>query len=221
MLKADDVAQYFCLKHLQAEQVEGIHSVALQKLLYYAQGYYSAIYNEPLFAEELKAWDHGPVVPAVWNRYKHQPQVRPTVDRDAFDDWPEEKTAFLDQVFQSYGQFNSFKLESMSHTEQPWLTHYKKDSNTISVESLAHYFEDYVTPTSDSPIGYDFVIPEIKQVDIAGRRLYLRVYDGEQGGFVADLPECPGCMSQGRTKAEARKNVLLAYEDWVRAETIA
>ena len=32
-------------------------------------------------------------------------------------------------------------------------------------------------------------------------------YDLEYQGFIADCPTLPGCMSQGKTKAEALKNI--------------
>jgi predicted RNase H-like HicB family nuclease len=33
------------------------------------------------------------------------------------------------------------------------------------------------------------------------------IYDEEYGGYVADVPELPGCMSQGKTVEEATSNV--------------
>jgi len=33
------------------------------------------------------------------------------------------------------------------------------------------------------------------------------IYDDEYGGYVADVPELPGCMSQGKTIENALKNV--------------
>lgn len=38
----------------------------LQKLLYYAQGWYMANFNERLFDEEIEAWRHGPVVRSIY-----------------------------------------------------------------------------------------------------------------------------------------------------------
>ncbi len=220
MLSAYDVAQYFCLKHLQAGDTQGLHSIALQKLLYYAQGYYLAQFGEPLFDEPIEAWQHGPVVVDVWRRYKGQRNIMPSVDFDAFDDWPDSCTAFLDQVFTEYGQFNSFKLEHMSHAERPWLDHYL-NKGLIPAEELASYFEDYVSEDPTSPTGYRFIVPQVKQIELNGRKRTLRIYEGELGGFVADLPEFPGCMSQGKTQTEAHQNVLLAYKDWANGEAVS
>jgi len=33
---------------------------------------------------------------------------------------------------------------------------------------------------------------------------------GEDGWFVAEVPSLPGCISQGRTRAEARRNIRAA-----------
>jgi predicted RNase H-like HicB family nuclease len=33
------------------------------------------------------------------------------------------------------------------------------------------------------------------------------IFDPEYGGYVADVPELPGCMSQGKTIEQALKNV--------------
>ena len=52
------------------------------------------------------------------------------------------------------------------------------------------------------------------------------VFDPEYKGYVADVPELPGCMSQGKTIEQALKNVreaILLYLEttprWKRAVT--
>ncbi|MDB9308928.1 DUF4065 domain-containing protein [Aphanizomenon sp. CS-733/32] len=37
-----------------------------QKLLYYAQSLHLAMYDEPLFPEEIQAWRYGPVCPPAY-----------------------------------------------------------------------------------------------------------------------------------------------------------
>ena len=41
----------------------------------------------------------------------------------------------------------------------------------------------------------------------------LAVEDG--GGFIATVPDLPGCMSDGETPAEAIENVMDAIEEWL------
>lgn len=44
----------------------------LQKLLYYVQGFHIAVFNRPLFNEDIEAWMYGPVVPAVYEYYQER-----------------------------------------------------------------------------------------------------------------------------------------------------
>ena len=39
--------------------------------------------------------------------------------------------------------------------------------------------------------------------------------DVEDGGWVAEVPSLPGCVSQGATKEEALVNVRDAIETWI------
>lgn len=41
-------------------------------------------------------------------------------------------------------------------------------------------------------------------------------YDLEYKGFVADCPSLPGCMSQGKTKPEALKNIKDAIKGYLK-----
>jgi len=40
------------------------------------------------------------------------------------------------------------------------------------------------------------------------------LYPGEDGYWVAECPSLPGCISQGKTKAEARANIREANEGY-------
>lgn len=41
--------------------------------------------------------------------------------------------------------------------------------------------------------------------------------EAEGGGFVAVVPDLPGCMSDGETAEQALANVLDAIETWIEA----
>jgi predicted RNase H-like HicB family nuclease len=43
-------------------------------------------------------------------------------------------------------------------------------------------------------------------------------YDPEYEGYVVDVPELPGCMSQGKTIDEALKNIKDAIKGWLEVE---
>lgn len=43
-------------------------------------------------------------------------------------------------------------------------------------------------------------------------------YDAEYSGYVVDVPELPGCMSQGKTLDEAMNNIKDAIKGWIHVE---
>jgi len=43
-------------------------------------------------------------------------------------------------------------------------------------------------------------------------------YDSEYNGYVADVPELPGCMSQGKTLDEAIENIKDAIKGYLYVE---
>ena len=69
MASAHDVAKYF-LSLIDEDAGDTISNLKLQKLVYYAQGFHLALFDRPLFNEEVKAWMHGPVVPDLYHEYK-------------------------------------------------------------------------------------------------------------------------------------------------------
>jgi predicted RNase H-like HicB family nuclease len=43
------------------------------------------------------------------------------------------------------------------------------------------------------------------------------VHDAEEGGFWAEVPALPGCVTQGESEDEIRTNLLEAVELWFEA----
>lgn len=41
------------------------------------------------------------------------------------------------------------------------------------------------------------------------------IYSGDDGYWVAECPSLPGCVSQGKTKADAIANIREAIEGWI------
>ena len=46
-------------------------------------------------------------------------------------------------------------------------------------------------------------------------KLKAIVHDAEEGGYWAEVPALPGCVTQGETLVEVRKNVKEAIELWL------
>ena len=128
-----------------SEDVGGISNLKLQKLLYYAQGVYLAIKGIPLFEEPIYAWQHGPVVPCVYEQYNLFGAAPIDFDEDfdirsiSLDD-----VKILEEVFEIFGQYSAWKLRDMTHEEQPYQS--TAILSAIPSEKIKeHFIEKWVT----------------------------------------------------------------------------
>jgi predicted RNase H-like HicB family nuclease len=46
----------------------------------------------------------------------------------------------------------------------------------------------------------------------------VRIYEAEEGGFWAEVPALPGCVSQGETRDEVIANIREAINGWLDAD---
>jgi uncharacterized phage-associated protein len=137
----DRVAKYF-LASVDEDAGDSITNLKLQKLLYYAQGFHLAIFDQPLFWEAIKKWAHGPVVPQAYHAYKeHGSQAIPIAVINPHD-YSEKEIELMDEVYSVYGQFSATKLRSMTHQEPPWAD--AQENEEISHESMKKFFKTLV-----------------------------------------------------------------------------
>ena len=125
----EEVANYF-LDKLDIETEDCISNLKLQKLVYYAQGFVMALTDKKLFDEPIEAWEHGPVVRSLYQKYKENGSAAITKTKDleykSLSKYPE-VMEILDEVYQVYGQFSAWKLRNMTHDETPWLDTNRND----------------------------------------------------------------------------------------------
>lgn len=141
---ADDIARYF-LARTEPDVGELISNLKLQKLCYYAQALGVVVRGEPFFSESLEAWQHGPVVPALYRKYKkHRNGAIPAIadlDLAAYD--PQD-AKLLNDVYEYYGQFSAWRLREMTHQELPWLNAYNRPKKIIDLSELKQFFKTKV-----------------------------------------------------------------------------
>ena len=117
MYDALEVAQWIlseCKRH-------GVHMthMKLQKLLYYAQSYFVGMTGERLFPNTLEAWEHGPVIPDVYSKYrKYGSEIINDIDEVTI---PEEILGVIRAVIRDKGHFSAYELSARTHEEQAWL----------------------------------------------------------------------------------------------------
>ena len=130
MLRADDVARYF-LTHQDPDN-EPITNMKLQKLCYYAQGIALVVFGAPLFHDDLEHWQHGPVVPNVFHRYKthaqHPIPAPRNLDLELYDA-PTRK--LLDNVKRTYGKESASQLRKHDPRRASLEEHPRRRSHTL------------------------------------------------------------------------------------------
>lgn len=47
-------------------------------------------------------------------------------------------------------------------------------------------------------------------------KIDIIIHEAEEGGFWAEVPALPGCVTQGETMKEIRKNINDAIEGWMK-----
>lgn len=140
---ASQVAKWFLAHNRITADEEGgeyISNLKLQKLLYYAQGCFLAVTDQPLFNDAIVAWQHGPVVESVYHQYKKNGAEGIPFDEDFdFSDFTNDENDLLTQVYNIFGQYSAWKLRNMTHNETPWQE--TAQNTVISIEKIKEYFK--------------------------------------------------------------------------------
>ena len=119
----------------------------LQKLLYYCQGYSLGLFGEPLFEESIEAWEHGPVVVSVYNRYRSIGSLRISFEEKVEPKIDEHAKKIAQIVMQDKGRFSGWALRDMTHKEKPWnYTYYNLGRNSVIKETI---IQEFFTSTFD------------------------------------------------------------------------
>ena len=123
-----EIANTVITRH--AASCGGIEHMKLQKILFYAYGWWLAYKGTPNMKNKPEVWKYGPVFSGVYyalNRYEDQPITTPE-PLSAFDTTAPQVPAndtqtlqLIDWVWKRYGHFDSFTLSEMTHKPgTPW-----------------------------------------------------------------------------------------------------
>ena len=123
------------------EKLEEVTPLMLQKLLYFIQGVYSALYGRPIFTEDCRAWVHGPVYPEVYDLFrdfKYNPidDARFALLEGTTDALNEDEKKVIDLVANTFGMYGGKVLERITHNEDPWKNARKGYGDTIPSSEL-------------------------------------------------------------------------------------
>lgn len=118
----DFVADYLIAKGCKPDG-EPLTQLGLQKLVYLCQGWHLALTDEPLFREDIRALQLGPVVPELLDRFKICGRDPLPSDLLSNPDGVLSAAAkrLIDNVWSQYAKLHSSQLVDLTHEEgSPW-----------------------------------------------------------------------------------------------------
>lgn len=163
-MKAKTVANY--LLYIMGDAFDDLTNMKINKLLYFAQGHYLKKFGKPLFEDSIEAWEHGPVVPAVYAAYKGYGD-RPIegYNADVISEVAPEAEEVLYGVARKYGKYTAGALRNMTHViGSPWDQVYRADHPHVEIPLSV--IRDYFSEAGDlAPASRQF-----KESDFIGYR---------------------------------------------------
>lgn len=146
MQTASNVAKWFLSRNelrFAEGDTEYISNLKLQKLLYYAQGLFLAVYGSALFNDPIVAWEHGPVVRDVYDEYKANRSAGIKNFEPPNENFKKAEEDILTFVQYNFGQYSAWRLRDMTHEELPWKT--TRQNDEIKADKIKDYFlENYI-----------------------------------------------------------------------------
>lgn len=122
-IKPEDVGKYtvFDIANWFLSKAPMTHK-KLQKLCYYAQAWCYALNDYRLERTDFQAWVHGPVSPALWNRFKEFGMATIRLKNNVSVKLDKKDVELLENVWDTYGDESGNALEILTHREIPWIT---------------------------------------------------------------------------------------------------
>ncbi len=139
--------------------IDDLTNLKLVKLIYISQGLSLAFFNKPLFEENIEAWMYGPIVPSIYNEFKHFGKSKITaksVELDInfdSDDWDfefkepkltdENSKKVVQLTWNWYKDIPAGKLIGLTHSKgTPWsLTYVPNENKVIPIELIKKYYK--------------------------------------------------------------------------------
>lgn len=130
--------------------IEPMSHKKLQKLCYYAQAWYLALYDVALFNQKFAAWIHGPVCPQLYDKYRESGwqnidkgnEVPEVIMRD------ERIFSHINEIYRIYGGLSGDQLEYLTHSELPWrearagLKEYEPSTTFINEDIIKNFYRE-------------------------------------------------------------------------------
>ncbi len=142
MATIEQVADYFIDTSIKWNE-EYVTNLRLQKLVYYAQAWFVQRHNKPLFEDEFRKYQFGPLSEKLYKKYAvngDQPIISasPSYSVNAFT---AEELETLNDVMYEYGKLSTAALVKRTHRQcEPW-SKVQSDRGVISISMMKEAFD--------------------------------------------------------------------------------
>ncbi len=170
---------YLISKHIIA-RMEDITPLALQKILYYIQGFSTYFFDRPIFNDNAEAWVHGPVYREIYDRfsyYRYNPISKNEFESyNEIDSLNDKEINLIDSVINNFGVYSGKTLEKMTHTTIPWeegrkeLSEEEYSSNIIDIDTMKDYFTN---------IGKKYKMKSVSDISKYVSSIFKEIMDGD------------------------------------------
>ena len=149
------IARYFIKKGMSEKETAKLTNLKLQKILYYAQGWYLANFDKPLFEDTIEAWRYGPAIRSVYQEFKDSGSsvLDTPIEEWEINEIDKDTKNFLDEIWKIYKQYSGSDLITLTHNEEPYKQARKNvkegDSSEIEISKLSmqNFFKEKLNGT--------------------------------------------------------------------------
>ena len=134
-----EIANWFLTKETMTHK-------KLQKLCYYAQAWCYTLKGYRLMDTVFEAWVHGPVSPALYDKFKCFSFSSIKLAGDYTPRIASDDIELRESVWETYGDHTGNALEALTHSEPPWIearagyAPNERCNVPISLESMKRYY---------------------------------------------------------------------------------
>lgn len=134
-----------CFLHEARAMNQVLTNLRLQKLIYFAHGFYLALTNRPLVNTLFEAWDYGPVLRTLYNQLRGwEAHPLPITGLASHDTVKKDSLAHLVicKTLEKFKNIDTMTLVDISHKSvSPWSKCRALGINIISNDLIKKYFD--------------------------------------------------------------------------------
>lgn len=155
MYSAESAANAFL--ELARRSEKSLTNMQLQKLVYIAHGYSLARLHEPLFHNNIHAFEWGPVIPNLYKTLRRYgagevtdfiSTNEPPIPEDS------QQMEIIREVWHDYGDFSGLELSDLTHRKgTPWSETWRTNQFGVIADELIaeHYRQDFYERFANQP----------------------------------------------------------------------